>query len=99
MIDEGLLDEAKKLYEKRNCKSLLTGIGYKEIFKYFDGDLSLDEAIELIQKNSRHYAKRQYTFFNNQFKNKEINWFETNYQDFSKTINEVYNYLLKNNHK
>ena len=99
MIDEGLLDEAKKLYEKRNCKSLLTGIGYKEIFKYFDGDLSLDEAIELIQKNSRHYAKRQYTFFNNQFKNKEINWFETNYKDFSKTINEVYNYLLKNNHK
>lgn len=99
MIDEGLLDEAKKLYEKRNCKSLLTGIGYKEIFKYFDGDLSLDEAIELIQKKSRHYAKRQYTFFNNQFKNKEINWFETNYQDFSKTINEVYNYLLKNNHK
>lgn len=99
MIDEGLLDEAKKLYEKRNCKSLLTGIGYKEIFKYFDGDLSLDEAIELIQKNSRHYAKRQYTFFNNQFKNKEINWFETNYQDFFKTINEVYNYLLKNNHK
>ena len=99
MIDEGLLDEAKKFYEKRNCKSLLTGIGYKEIFKYFDGDLSLDEAIELIQKNSRHYAKRQYTFFNNQFKNKEINWFETNYKDFSKTINEVYNYLLKNNHK
>ena len=99
MIDEGLLDEAKKLYEKRNCKSLLTGIGYKEIFKYFDGDLSLDEAIELIQKNSRHYAKRQYTFFNNQFKNKEINWFETNYEDFSKTVGEVSNYLLRINHK
>lgn len=96
MIDEGLLDEAKKFYEKRNCKSLLTGIGYKEIFKYFDGDLSLDEAIDLIQKNSRHYAKRQYTFFNNQFKNKEINWFETNYQDFSKTIEEVSNFLTKN---
>ena len=99
MIDEGLLDEAKKLYEKRNCKSLLTGIGYKEIFKYFDGDLSLDEAIELIQKNSRHYAKRQYTFFNNQFKNKEINWFETNYEDFSKTVEEVSNFLTKNYHK
>lgn len=99
MIDEGLLDEAKKFYEKRNCKSLLTGIGYKEIFKYFDGDLSLDEAIELIQKNSRHYAKRQYTFFNNQFKNKEINWFETNYKDFSKTIEEVSNFLTKNYHK
>ena len=99
MIDEGLLDEAKKFYEKRNCKSLLTGIGYKEIFKYFDKELTLEEAVELIQKNSRHYAKRQYTFFNNQFKNKEINWFETNYEDFSKTVEEVFNYLLKNNHK
>lgn len=99
MVNEGLVDEAKSFYNKRECKSLLTGIGYKEIFKYFDGELSLNEAIELIQKNSRHYAKRQYTFFNNQFKNSKINWFQTNYEDFSKTIEEVSSFLLKNNHK
>lgn len=99
MMDEGLIDEARLFYDKRSCKSLLTGIGYKEIFKYFDGDISLNEAIQLIQKNSRHYAKRQYTFFNNQFKNKGINWFQTNYQDFSKTIEEVSEFLLKNSHK
>ena len=95
MVNEGLIDEAKRFYDKRECKSLLTGIGYKEIFKYFDGDLSLNEAIELIQKNSRHYAKRQYTFFNNQFKNQEINWFQTNYDDFSKTIEEVSSIFIK----
>ena len=52
---------------------------------------------EMICRNSRRYAKRQYTFFNNQFKNKEINWFKTNYEDFSKTVEEVSNYLLKIN--
>ena len=95
MVNEGLIDEAKRFYDKRECKSLLTGIGYKEIFKYFDGDLSLNEAIELIQKNSRHYAKRQYTFFNNQFKNQEVNWFQTKYDDFSKTIEEVSSIFIK----
>ena len=49
-----------------------------------------DEAIDLIKKNSRHYAKRQYTFFNNQM---DVKWFETNYKNFSKTIEEVYNYI------
>lgn len=95
MLDDGLLEEARKMYVKKGEKSLRTGIGYKEIFEYFDGKLSLDDAIKLIQKNSRHYAKRQYTFFKNQFKDKEICWFETNYDDFSKTVDEVYSHLLK----
>jgi len=91
MIKDGLLEEVEKLY-KRNVhgKSINTGIGYKELYKYFDGEITLEDAIDLIKKNSRHYAKRQYTFFNNQM---DVKWFETNYQDFSKTIEEVYNYI------
>jgi len=91
MVKEGLLEEVESLY-KRNIrsKSINTGIGYKELYKYFDKELSLEEAIDLIKKNSRHYAKRQYTFFNNQM---DVKWFETNYKDFSKTIEEVYNYI------
>ena len=50
----------------------------------------LEESLELIKKNSRKYAKRQYTFFNNQM---DVTWFETNYEDFNKTIEEVYNYI------
>ena len=66
--------------------------GYKELYKYFDKEISLEGAISLIKKNSRHYAKRQYTWFNNQM---DIKWFETNYQDFNKTVEEVTNYINK----
>lgn len=91
MLEEGLLDEVKTLYDKNiHGKSINTGIGYKELYKYFDNEISLEEAIELIKKNSRRYAKRQYTFFNNQM---DVKWFETNYNDFNKTIEEVYNYI------
>ena len=93
MIDEGLIDEVKELYDKKIIsKAINTGIGYKELYKYFDGDLSFDDAILLIKRNSRRYAKRQYTFFNHQF---SIKWFETDYQNFSNTINEVYDYLMR----
>ena len=91
MMDEGLLDEVEALYKKNiRSKAINTGIGYKELYKYFDNEISKEEAIELIKKNSRHYAKRQYTFFNHQM---DVKWFETNYKDFSKTIEEVYNYI------
>ena len=94
MIEDGLLDEVKTLYDKGiRSKSIMTGIGYKELYSYFDNEITLDEAIELIKKNSRHLAKRQYTFFNNQFNN--IKWFETNYKDFSKTVDEVYDYIKR----
>ena len=68
----------------------MTGIGYKELYKYFDGEITLDEAIELIKRNSRRYAKRQYTWFNNQM---NIKWFDVNYKNFEKTIEEVSNYI------
>ena len=91
MIDEGLIYEVKSLYDKNiRSKAISTGIGYKELYKYFDRDISLDEAIELIKKNSRRYAKRQYTFFNNQF---DVNWFNTDYANFDNTVDQVLKYL------
>ena len=89
MIENGLIEEAKYFYGK-DYKSVLTPIGYKELFKYFDNEISLEDAIDLIKKNSRHYAKRQFTFYKNQF---NIKWFDTNYEDFSKTVNSVINYI------
>ena len=91
MISNGLIDEVKSFYDKNiRSKALMTGIGYKELYSYFDNEITLDDAIDLIKKNSRHLAKRQYTFFNNQFKMK---WFSTNYSNFNETIEEVYNYV------
>ena len=62
MVAEGLVDEAKALYPQRSCNALNT-VGYKELFDHFDGKISLDEAIDLIKRNSRRYAKRQLTWF------------------------------------
>jgi len=90
MLKNGLLEEAKYFFKKKKTKAIMTPIGYKELFKYFTNEISLEEATDLIKKNSRHYAKRQFTFFKNQF---NIKWFETNYDDFSKTVNEVINYI------
>lgn len=91
MLKNGLLEEVKTLYDNNiRGKAINTGIGYKELYEYFDGNITLEEAIDLIKRNSRHYAKRQYTFFNNQM---DVEWFETNYDDFSKTIEEVYKYI------
>ena len=88
MVKDGLVEEVKSFYDKGiRSKAIMTGIGYKELYKYFDNEISLDEALDLIKKNSRRYAKRQYTFFKNQFS--DIKWYETNYDDFSITVNEV----------
>ncbi|NNF33343.1 MAG: tRNA (adenosine(37)-N6)-dimethylallyltransferase MiaA [Saprospiraceae bacterium] len=65
MMDQGLLDEIKDLYPKRNLPALQT-VGYQELFQYLDGEITLDEAISLIQQNSRRYAKRQITWYRNQ---------------------------------
>lgn len=91
MLENGLLEEAKKIYDLNILsKAVLTPIGYKELFSYFKGEISKEEAIDLIKKRSRNYAKRQYTWFNNQM---NIKWFNTNFDDFNKTINEVINYI------
>lgn len=90
MFNEGLLDEAERLY-KMNLKNYTNIIGYKELNEYFNGNISLDEAKELIKRNTRRYAKRQFTWFNNQMK--DIKWFNVNYDNFHNTIKEVENYL------
>ncbi len=93
MFEEGLLEEVKKFYDQHlNSKALQTAIGYKELYSYFEGNLSLEETKELIKKNSRHYAKRQYTFFNHQL---PVQWFSVNYEDFQKTIKEVSSVIEK----
>ena len=93
MFKDGLLEEVKGLYQKYGLTKILSrAIGYKEIIKYLDGKITLEDAKEEIKKNSRHYAKRQYTWFNNQM---NIKWFETNFEDFSKTWEEVINYIEK----
>lgn len=72
MMSDGLLEEAKQLFPLRNYNALQT-VGYKELFEHLEGKISLEEAVELIKRNSRRYAKRQLTWFN---KDKEINWFQ-----------------------
>jgi tRNA dimethylallyltransferase len=94
MVDEGLIKEVKELYDNNiRTKAIMTGIGYKELYKYFDGELSLTESLDLIKKNSRNFAKRQYTFYNHQM---DVKWFDVNFKDFNETINEVYLYVKNN---
>lgn len=91
MIKDGLVNEVKAFYDQGiRSKPLLAGIGYKELYNHFDGKITLEEAIILIKKNSRHYAKRQYTWFNNQM---HIKWFESNFDFFDKTITAVIDYI------
>tara|TARA_Y100000589_G_scaffold136859_1_gene130914 strand:+ start:16219 stop:17130 length:912 start_codon:yes stop_codon:yes gene_type:complete len=71
MMEQGLLEEAKNVLPYRNHNALKT-VGYRELFAYFDGDFTLEEAVEKIKTNTRRYAKRQMTWFN---KDKEIQWF------------------------
>ena len=84
------------VYYDKNIKTkpLINGIGYKELYNYFDGLCSKEEAVEKIKQNSRHYAKRQYTFLNHQM---NVHWITTNYEDFNKTVLEAYNYIKEKN--
>ena len=91
MVKEGLIEEVKSLYDKNiNTIPINTAIGYKELYKYFDSKISKEDAINLIKKNSRHYAKRQYTWFNNKM---NIKWFDVDFNNFENTIKEVIKYI------
>lgn len=91
MVSNGLIDEALNLYNKNiRTKAVMTPIGYKELFSYFDHNISFDEAINLIKKRSRNYAKRQYTWNNHQI---PVKWFDVNFDNFSSTISDVANYI------
>ena len=88
MMEQGLLQEIDGLMKKNYAPVLqsMKAIGYKEWFAYYQGTQSLSETLELIKKNSRNYAKRQYTWFNNQV---PVQWFDVNLNNFDQTIDAV----------
>lgn len=89
MIEEGLVEEARSVYPKRHLNSLQT-VGYRELFACFDGEYDLNRAIELIQQNTRHYAKRQMTWFR---RDEDIHWLKAN-DDYEKNIH-IIDHLLR----
>lgn len=93
MMSEGLIDEAKDIYDSNvRTKAVLTPIGYKELFPYFDGSKTLEECILKIKQHTRKYAKRQYTWFKNQM---DITWFNVDFDNFDNTIMEVLEHIKK----
>ncbi|MGE5395099.1 MAG: tRNA (adenosine(37)-N6)-dimethylallyltransferase MiaA [Candidatus Saccharibacteria bacterium] len=86
MMEEGLLEEAKSVYPYKDLNSLNT-VGYKELFSYFDGNCSLEEAVDLIKRNSRKYARKQLTWFR---RDTEIQWFEPH------QLEEIIEYINSN---
>ena len=95
MMENGLLNEIIALKDfYKTSRILNSAIGYKEFCDYLYNNKSLEEVLEEIKLNSRRFAKRQYTFFRNQFK---TNWFDVNFEDFSKTIEEVSDFIDKTN--
>ncbi|WJQ08350.1 tRNA (adenosine(37)-N6)-dimethylallyltransferase MiaA [Geobacillus stearothermophilus] len=92
MIAEGLVDEARALYDRgfRDCQAV-QAIGYKELYDYFDGRVSLEEAVEQLKQNSRRYAKRQLTWFRNQM---PVEWFDmTDAKMFTARVEEIFRYI------
>lgn len=93
MIQNGLVEEVTYLKDKYKCSRILnSAIGYKEFFDYLYNNKSLEEVIGEIKRNSRRFAKRQYTFFKHQF---NTTWFDVDFNNFNNTIYEVYDYIRK----
>ena len=82
MMDEGLLAEARQLYPHKGLTALKT-VGYQELFDYFDGKISLDEAVALIQQHTRNYAKKQLSYWS---RYRDITWFDANEQNLVENI-------------
>jgi tRNA dimethylallyltransferase len=85
MIDAGLVDEARRVYPFKGLQSLDT-VGYRELFEYFDGKLTLSEAIENIQSNTRRYMRKQLTWFK---RDESIHWFNPN------ELNDIISFIDK----
>lgn len=91
MFNDGLLEEAKSLKGyAQTSRAFQTAIGYKEFISFFKNQDSLETVKEKIKTNCRHYAKRQYTFIKHQL---NIKWFQTDYNNFNNTVEEIYAYL------
>lgn len=86
-----LVDEVKAFYKAGiRSKALNTAIGYKELYKFFDDEETFVNVVDECKQSSRNYAKRQYTWFNNQM---DIKWFDVDFDNFNNTIDEVVNYI------
>ena len=95
MLENGLLDEVKKLLEMGYTKDMISmqGIGYKEMIKYLDGEYTYDEAVEIIKRDSRRYAKRQITWFK---RYQDAKWFDLDeYQNKEKLEEDIINHIEK----
>jgi tRNA dimethylallyltransferase len=91
-MDQGLIKEVKNLYDLgiRDCQSI-QAIGYKELYAYFDGAVSLEDAKEQLKQNSRRYAKRQLTWFRNKM---DVKWFDMSVPlDMKLRFNEIFTYI------
>ena len=91
MVEAGLIEEVKNLYPDKLSLTAKAAIGYKELFEYFDGVVSLEDAINKIKQNSRHYAKRQMTWYRNKENTIFVN---VDTDNLTNTIDEVYNIIL-----
>ena len=90
MLADGLIEEVKNIGINNYSMTSIVAIGYKEVIQYLNNEIDYNEMVELIKKNSRHYAKRQFTWFKNQDNCQVVN---INLEDFNKTIDEVYNLI------
>ncbi|SFF71520.1 tRNA dimethylallyltransferase [Halobacillus alkaliphilus] len=91
MVEEGLIAEVRGLYNKGyEHTQAMKAIGYKEFIPYFNGEYSLDRAIELLKRNSRRYAKRQYTYFRNKM---NVQWYPISEQGYEEKFETILNDL------
>ncbi len=94
MVSDGLIEEVESLVNKGYNKNLVSmqGIGYKEIIDYIEGKTNLEEAIDILKRNTRRFAKRQFTWF---LRDPQVNWFDVETPDkIDLVINNIYNFIL-----
>ncbi|MEI4781112.1 tRNA (adenosine(37)-N6)-dimethylallyltransferase MiaA [Streptococcus pasteurianus] len=92
MLEKGILDEAKWLYDNHRNVQAARAIGYKELFPYFTGDASLEDCVEKLKQNTRRFAKRQLTWFRNRM---AVNFYTVSEVDFKETVIQDVNEFLK----
>lgn len=92
MLEKGILDEAKWLYDNHRNAQAVRAIGYKELFPYFTGDASLEDCVEKLKQNTRRFAKRQLTWFRNRM---AVNFYNVSEVDFKETVIQDVNEFLK----
>ena len=85
MIEDGLLEEARWLYEQAPTSQASKGIGYKELFPYFEGQISLEEAVDKLKQNTRRFAKRQLTWFRNRM---SVTFYQVGNPDYKEQVME-----------